>query len=81
MEQYKCPFQVGDSVIPMKPLDPHEGPGWSDGMDFMEGSTYCVYSIAQSQNGYYLIRIGEEPDERSWKSMDKWLRPVDYTLF
>ena len=31
--------------------------------------------------GYYLIRIGDEPDERSWKFMDKWLRPVDYTLF
>ena len=34
MEQYKCPFQVGDSVIPMTPLDPSEGPGWSGGQNW-----------------------------------------------
>ena len=45
------------------------------------GNTYCVYDVAQSQNGYYVIHIGDEPDERSWKFMDKWLKSVEYTLF
>lgn len=81
MADYECPFKVGDMVIPVKPSNRLEGPNWASGMDDMEGSPYCIYNIAQSQNGYYLIRIGDEPDERSWKFMDKWLRPIDYTLF
>lgn len=81
MADYECPFKVGDMVIPMKPQNRLEGPNWASGMDHMEGSAYRIVSIAQSQNGYYLIRIGDEPDERSWKFMDKWLKSVEYTLF
>ena len=58
MTHYECPFKVGDMVIPVKPSNRLEGPNWASGMDNMEGNTYCIYSIAQSQNGYYLIRIG-----------------------
>ena len=34
MRQYECLFHVGDTVMPMKPEDPSDGPGWSDGMDW-----------------------------------------------
>lgn len=58
MAHYECPFEVGDMVIPVKPLNRLEGPNWASGMADMEGNAYCVYNVAQSQNGYYLIRIG-----------------------
>ena len=58
-----------------------EGPCWTDAMDNTAGNTYVVRHIAQSVNGYYLIRIGDNAAERQWKFMDKWLKPVDYTLF
>lgn len=81
MEHYECPFQVGDMVIPMRPLNRLEGPTWTNDMDDMDGNTYSIYSIKQSKNGYYLIRIGDDIDERQWNFMDRWLKPVDYTLF
>lgn len=58
MKHYECPFEVGDMVIPVKPSNRLEGPHWASGMDDMDGNTYCVYNVARSQNGYYLIRIG-----------------------
>lgn len=81
MEQYECPFQVGDMVIPVRPLNRLEGPTWTDDMDDMDGNAYPIYSIKRSKNGYYLIRIGDDIDERQWNFMDRWLKPVDYTLF
>ena len=50
-------------------------------MDDMDGNAYRIYSIKLSKNGYYLIRIGDTIDERQWNFMDRWLKPVDYTLF
>ena len=32
MAHYECPFQVGDMVIPVKPLNRLEGPNWASGM-------------------------------------------------
>lgn len=81
MEHYECPFQVGDMVIPMRPLNRLEGPTWTNNMDDMDGNAYRIYSIKLSKNGYYLIRIGDDIDERQWNFMDRWLKPVDYTLF
>lgn len=81
MEHYECPFQVGDMVIPMRPLNRLEGPTWTNDMDDMDGNAYRIYSIKLSKNGYYLIRIGDTIDERQWNFMDRWLKPVDYTLF
>lgn len=81
MEQYECPFQVGDTVIPMRPLNRLEGPNWTGAMDDMDGNAYHIYSIKWGKNGYYLIRIGDNIDERQWIFMDKWLKPVNYTLF
>ena len=81
MEHYECPFQVGDMVIPMRPLNRLEGPTWTNDMDDMDGNAYHIYSIKLSKNGYYLIRIGDTIDERQWNFMDRWLKPVDYTLF
>lgn len=81
MKHYECPFQVGDMVIPMRPLNRLEGPTWTNDMDDMDGNTYSIYSIKQSKNGYYLIRIGDDIGERQWNFMDRWLKPVDYTLF
>lgn len=81
MEHYECPFQVGDMVIPMRPLNRLEGPTWTNDMDDMDGNAYRIYSIKLSKNGYYLIRIGDDIDERQWNFMDRWLKPVDYTLF
>ena len=81
MAHYECPFQVGDMVIPMRPLNRLEGPTWTNDMDDMDGNAYRIYSIKLSKNGYYLIRIGDTIDERQWNFMDRWLKPVDYTLF
>lgn len=81
MEHYECPFQVGDMVIPMRPLNRLEGPTWTNDMDDMDGNAYRIYSIKLSKTGYYLIRIGDDIDERQWNFMDRWLKPVDYTLF
>lgn len=81
MEQYECPFQVGDMVIPVRPLNRLEGTTWTNNMDDMDGNAYRIYSIKLSKNGYYLIRIGDTIDERQWNFMDRWLKPVDYTLF
>ena len=82
MEQYKCPFQVGDSVIPVKPLDPSEGPGWSDGMDFMVGNVYTIHVITWIDGyGYYEARLGTTDKERMWYWKDTWLKPIDYSLF
>ena len=81
MADYKCPFKVGDMVIPVRPLNRLEGPTWTDDMDDMDGNAYCIYSVKRSRNEYYLIRIGDDIDERQWNFMDRWLKPVDYTLF
>lgn len=83
MEQYECPFHVGDMVIPVRPVNRLEGPTWATGMDDMEGNVYRIYSIKQSQIGYYIIRIGDNLDERQWNFMDSWLKHAhtDYTLF
>lgn len=82
MEQYECPFQVGDSVIPTKPLDPNEGPGWSEGMEFMVGNVYTISAITWIDGyGYYEARIGTANKERMWYWKDSWLHPVDYSLF
>ena len=81
MEQYECPFQVGDMVIPARPLNRLEGPTWTNDMDDMDGTVYRIHSIKRSKNGYYLISIGDDIDERQWNFMDRWLKPVNYTLF
>ena len=82
MEQYECPFHVGDEVMPKKPLDLDEGPGWSDGMDFMVGNVYTIRDIQwEYEYGYYEARIGTTNNERMWYWKDSWLQSVDYTLF
>lgn len=81
MADYKYPLQVGDMVIPVRPLNRLEGPTWTNDMDYMDGNAYRIYSIKQSRNGYYLISIGDDIDERQWNFMDRWLELVDYTLF
>ena len=83
MAYYECPFQVGDMVIPMRPLNRLEGPTWTSDRADMDGNAYRSYSIKQSTNGYYLISVGDDIDERQWNFMDKWLKHAhtDYTLF
>ena len=80
MRQYECLFHVGDTVMPMKPEDPSDGPGWSDGMGFMIGNVYTISDITWD-NGYYLVRLGESLKERMWYWKDTWVQPVDYSLF
>ena len=50
MRQYECLFHVGDTVMPMKPEDPSDGPGWSDGMDFMIGNVYTISDITMTSS-------------------------------
>lgn len=82
MRQYECLFHVGDTVMPMKPEDPSDGPGWSDGMDFMVGNVYIIHAITWIDGyGYYEARLGTTDKERMWYWKDTWLKPIDYSLF
>lgn len=80
MEQYECPFHVGDAVTPMKPTDPNDGPGWADGMDFMVGNVYTIRDIRWCEK-YYEVRIGDNTKDLWWIWKDSWLEPTDYSLF
>lgn len=57
MKHYECPFEVGDMVIPVKPLNRLEGPNWASGMDDMEGNTYCIYNIARAKTDIILSEL------------------------
>lgn len=80
MRQYECPFHVGDTVIPKKPLDLNEGPGWADGMNFMVGKVYTIRDIRWCDK-YYEVRIGDTDIDTWWIWKDSWLEPTDYSLF
>ena len=54
MRQYECLFHVGDTVMPMKPEDPSDGPGWSDGMDFMIGNVYTISDITWDSGNLWI---------------------------
>lgn len=77
MEQYECPFAVGDIVVFMEPSE-HEKknrPGWNEQMAKMVGTTASVERF-EWDNGYYLIRC----DNARWSWKDTWLQNP-YSLF
>ena len=79
MEQYECPFAVGDIVVFMEPSehDKARRPGWNGTMERMVGSTAVVERIAWDNDcGSYLIRC--DNGRGSWK--DTWLQNP-YSLF
>ena len=80
MSRYECSFHVGDLVTPEKSENLEEGPGWSGSMIDTVGKIYEVRDI-KWHNGYYIVNIGDNHNERQWNWMDKWLQVVDYTLF
>lgn len=85
MANYKCPHNVGDRVMAIRPpgddkFDVTKGPGWVDEMDDYVGHSHTIREI-EEHDQYYCVRFEDADffDDYAWR--DDWVIKTGYTLF
>lgn len=81
MANYKCPFKVGDTVIPVDApkAEANRAPFWVSGMKKFVGQRTTVTRV-DTMADFYILQLDISGDY-NWK--ETWLKHAhtDYTLF